>query len=94
MLGILRGLSPEAIQSTYALKAGARVLWVAVKKGLMGARKAALSTACSGRGSSSVLLTNATTGIDADLTVVPRLEVAVFVRPAERVPTTEVPGAD
>ena len=35
-----------------------------------------------------------TTGIDADLTVVPRLEDAVLVRPAARVPTTEAPGAD
>jgi anti-anti-sigma regulatory factor len=33
----------------------------------------------------------ATTGIDTDLTVVPRLEDAVLVRPSERIPTTEAP---
>ncbi len=35
----------------------------------------------------------ATTGIDADLTVVPRLEDAVFTRPAQRHPTPEGSGA-
>ncbi len=35
----------------------------------------------------------ATTGIDADLTVVPRLEDAVLVRPAERVPSPEAPSS-
>ena len=35
----------------------------------------------------------ATTGIDTDLTVVPRLEDAVFTRPAQRQPTTEGSGA-
>ena len=43
--------------------------------------------------SDAILHRIATTGIDADLTVVPRLEDAVFVRPAERRPTTEAPSA-
>ena len=43
--------------------------------------------------SDAILHRVATTGIDADLTVVPRLEDAVFARPTQRVPTTRSPEA-
>jgi sulfate permease, SulP family len=43
--------------------------------------------------SDAILHRIATTGIDADLTVIPRLEDAVHVRPAQRAPTAEAPGA-
>ena len=43
--------------------------------------------------SDAILHRVATTGIDADLTVVPRLEDAVLVRPTQGVPTTQTPGA-
>ena len=43
--------------------------------------------------SDAILHRIATTGIDTDLTVVPRLEDAVFARPSERIRTTEAPDA-
>jgi hypothetical protein len=43
--------------------------------------------------SDSILHRIATTGIDTDLTVIPRLEDAVFARPTQQHPTTEGSGA-